>query len=735
MAYVSGIKDKQIITKSFRMVSQGISNDEVIQKLDWDKYFNVFSSSIGDNRYINPLNQFSPATDPRYGRFLTDRQGGMGSMYKEVFEDNVTLLTLTPGVPQFSGMLNFITNMFDPTAAIMANKGRAPSAAFYIGQAAGAIAFWPFQLLSVSMQFLNFLANNPKNKFYTIKPTTGAYIMAANGVLNDLMNRLGYIDPVLPTNKQEQTDPLYGLKPEPQSSASLTDLQALFPNCINTDGTIDLMRLVMRGTRKHRFMIKRLAEIDNDRSINSADEKLATLSKLAEQVSFDQSIEHGQPSQDYVVQEMETVGAYRDQEGNFVEGDSAYLNKSAYSAADNRSTGQIVTAGTTGTNPADSSTQTQTSSGDSPSSNTMQTANGYGTGGSVPDASNYVQPPEPITPMGASTGGTGTGGDSYYYVDNPNDQSWLGNISDLVETALAGGLDAFTFRVEPGGSVSDTFSNNATASPLAQKFNGMVQQANNFKFDIQGGQTGIGAIDTLVNGVKDVASGFMSGSVIGNIPLALMNNSYVKIPDHWESSSVNLHKESFEIHSRCTYAHPYEQITKIWMLIAMVLPMVAGFSTGGSSYSSPFLVKVFSKSKCIIRTGMVESATFTLGEGPAGWTKDRKPLNLKITLNFVDLDPFVTVPLNRGFQILDLTNPAAVTKAILNDDGAYSDYLNRLTGMDYLDTVLKYSVINRNLTKIWTDTKMSFRAENIAAKLSDSIISDAAQLFYNKISR
>jgi len=717
-------RDRDIITKSFRMLTRGIAPSELLEKLDWDRYFNVFSSATGDNRYINPVTQFSPSTDPRYGRFMVTREGGMGSLYKEMYEDNVTLLTLTAGVPQFAGLLSFITNMFSPTAAIIANKGRAPSLAFYMGQAAGSIAFWPMQAVSVGVQFLAFLMDSPKNNFYTVKPAMGAYIMAATGVLNDLTVKLGYTDPVLPKRAQEQSDPLYGLKPDYDNSNAVAGLSVLMPDSINADGTIDLMRLVMKGTRKHRVLLKKLAQLDNEQ-LNTPDEKLERARQLMEEVSFGTDVMSGAPSQEYIEQEMGTVGRVRgENEGNYTEQDSAYINEAAYNSITNASAG-VTSIGE------------NASAGGAESAAAMQ---GMGTAG------NYGATP-PLNPNERS-GRPGTAtpdpsarvsvadGQQSYYDDRPNDRSWAGDITDLLNTAFYGGMDAITFRVEGGGgAVTDSFSSQHGPSPMAEKFNAVVSQVNDFKFDVAGGATGIGIIDGVVNMIKEAGIGALSGTVIGNIPLAMANNSYVKIPDHWTGSSSNLHTESYEMNFQCNYAHPYEQIMKIWIPFSLILPLVAPFTAGGSSYTSPFMVKAFCQGRSIIRTGMVTGARFIFGEGEKGYTKDRKPLNLKIILDIADLEPLVSVPIDRSMSLLDLTNPAAVAQRIFTDDSAYNNYLMRLTGVSYLDTVMRYSRINRQLTGLVLDMKTSMRADNFASKLSDSIVGDLGRIFTKPIAR
>ena len=716
-------RDRDIITKSFRLLTRGVEPSELLETLDWDRYFNVFSSATGDNRYINPIPQSSPATDPRYGRFMETREGGMGSMYKTVYENNVTLLTLTPGVPQFAGLLSFITNMFSPTAAIIANKGRAPGLAFYIGQAAGSIAFIEMQLISISIQFLAFMMDSPRNQFWTIKPAMGAYAGASTGVLNDLLVKLKYIDPVLPTRAQEQNDPLHGLKPNYDNSKAVSDLSMLIPDAVNADGTIDLIRMIMKGTRKHRVMLAKLAELDNE-TLTTPKEKLTRAKQMMETVEFDDRVWSGNPTQEFIEKEMNSVSKVRGEtEGNYVEQDSAYLNKAAYENIFN------AEAGTSDLGIS----QRAAREGGGTEMPGMDTVSSYGTG---------VPPTNPNERSGRATPATPgakesvAGGEQLFYDDNPNDRTWAGDIKDLIQTALAGGLDALTFRVDgSAGPTTDSFSNSHGPSPMAEKFNQTVKMANDFKFDVAGGATGIGIIDAVVNTIKEGAIGALSGTVIGNIPLALVNNSYVKIADHWDGSTTNLHKENYSIFSNCNYAHPYEQIMKIWVMFALFLPLVAPFTTGGGTHTSPFMVKAFCKSRSVIRTGMIESLTFTFGSGPAGWTVDRKPLNLKIDFTVVDLETVMSVPIDRSMSLLDLTNPANIAQRLFTDDSAYNNFLARATGMDYLDTVLRYAKINRNLTGILMDMQQSVSAENMAAKVSDSIIGDLGRIFARPLQR
>lgn len=722
MAATVSTRDRDIITKSFRLLTRGIMPNEVLDRMDWDKYFNVFSSATGDNRYINPVAQSSPYTDPRYGRFMQTREGGMGAFYKNHTEDNATLLTIVPSVPQFAGMLQFIANMFSPSAAIIANKGRAPGLAFYMGQAITSIAFIPMQLISVAIQTLNWFFDNPVNSFWSCKPAVGAFTMASTGVLNDLMVRLGYIDPLLPKRAQQQEEPLHGLKPDYDNSKAIADLRLLIPDAVTPEGTIDLMRLVMKGTRKHRVMLRELAKLDNE-TITTVEEKITRSRQILEEVEFDAATWDGEPSQAYIEKEMNTVGRYRDGEANYVEQDSAWYKRPAYDSPNNPEYGVVGVGSVSGSD----NRSLDTIMGELA---TASTEGSFGTG-NPNEASGRPRP------ASSSTANPGVAnGEQVFYEDNPDDRSWAGDIFDLARTAAYGGMDGITWRVDgAAGPTTDSLSNSHAQSPMASKFNSVVKAANDFRFDIAGGATGIDIVDGVVNMIKESAIGALSGTVIGNIPLALVNNSYIKIADHWDGSTASLHKENYSIYFNCNYAHPYEQIMKIWVPFALFLPLVAPFSSGAASYTSPFMCKAFCQGRSIIRTGMVDQATLTWGAGPRGWTRDRKPLNLRIDFSIVDLDPIISVPIDRSISLLEVPNLSGLAGKLFTDDTAYNNFLGRITGTNFLDTFLKYSRLNRGLTGMALDVQTSIRADNIASKVSDSIAGSFATLFTRPMAR
>jgi hypothetical protein len=159
------------------------------------------------------------------------------------------------------------------------------------------------------------------------------------------------------------------------------------------------------------------------------------------------------------------------------------------------------------------------------------------------------------------------------------------------------------------------------------------------------------------------------------------------------------------------------------------MPFFVPFSTGGATYTSPFLIKAFSRGKTIIRTGIVQNASLEFGAGPLGWTTDMKPRTLRVNLTLTDLDKVMSVPISRVTNPLDLLNIAGQSSRYLGDVGKYNDWTNRVAGVDYLDTVLRYNDLNRRMTRFKNDAKNMFKPATIAGVVNDSIVGDVARIF------
>lgn len=717
-------KDDNLITRSFRLMSDGISNpEEALIRSDYDLYTSYFSTAIGDNKYVNPLPGFGLNTDPYPKPLMQNSMGNMGRYYKRIFHDNAQMVTLTAGVPEFTGMLQFLLNMFDYSSATMVNKGRAPGWAFYISQAASSIAFFPAQIVATSFNFFEFLAGTPKNKWYYHKPAMGMYFTAAQGIFNDLMVAAGYTLTVLPKQgdvlgvsaSQNAENGHKGYSTRSQAAQSnFSYLNSMFPDAINEDGTIDIMKVTLRGVRKYRYFMKKVKDLDKETGIRSVEEKDKAIENILNNLIKDGNFVNGKVggvenkgTQDYLMAELKTVGAQRgEDEISFPELSSAYTNPEVYAKVQ----------------PDNPAFSTNTGLGADPMNDIRKKLGEY-------DNESFGLSNNGADQTSTTPDLTGNVPESFGDGAELSEEGWLTEVGQLLMDQFYGGMDGVTFRTEGTGSVSDSFSNQTTQSAIASTFNNTVQAVSDFKFNIGGGVTGVDIIDTFMGGIKDAVAGVAAGSVIGNVPLALLGNSRVDIPEHWSDSTTNLHTESFNFYFEAPYGHPYSIATNVFLPLSLILPYVVPFSTGGSTYGSPFIVRAFQRGKSIIRLGIVRNASITFGEGPLGWTTDMKPRNCRVSLEVADLEQVMAAPISRLTNPLDMLNMAKQSSRYLGDLGKYNDWVNRTAGVDYLDTVLRYNDLNRRLTRFSTDAKNLFKPATISSVVGDSLIGDIARIF------
>lgn len=715
-------RDVNLVTRSFRLLSDGVSRpDKDFNDSDYDLHTSYFSTAMGDNRYLNPLPGYGFNTDPHPKPIMANQLGNMGRWYKRIHHDNAEVVTLTACVPEFSGILNFLTNMFDYSASIAVTKGRAPGWFYYIGQAAGAIAFWPAQLVGTAWNFFEFLTGQPKNQWYYAKPVMGQFMTAAQGIFNDLMVAAGYTLTVLPRHSNDNFDQRPGgavkgyLSRTQAAKENISYLSGMFPDSMNKDGTIDLTKLALRGVRKYRYFLQQVRDIDKMPLIATPEDKDLEIQRRINTLIKDGNFMSGnvgpaakKGTYEMLMQEIGSVGLDRgEEEISYPEVASAYTNKEAY--ANVKQSGAEYANQQAGVSVSD----------------IRQKVAEFSATDSV--SGSYSSNPEP---SGSSRPPMMTGDNPISEPSQISEDNWLGQVGALLKDQLYGGLDGITFRVEGGnGPASDSFSNSSQQSQIASTFNSTVQAVSDFKFNTGGGVTGIGFVDEIMNTIKEAVAGVAAGSVIGNLPLALLGNSRVIVPEHWQDSTANLHSETINLFFEAPYAHPYSIATNVFMPVAMILPFIVPFSTGGATYGSPFMVKMFQRGKTIIRTGMVRNASITWGEGPLGWTVDRKPRNCRITIDVVDFEPILAVPISRVTNILDLANVAKQSSRYLGDLGKYNDWINRVSGVDFLDTVMRYDDLNRRLTRLRTDANYIMSPSNIANVVSDSIVGDVARIF------
>jgi hypothetical protein len=256
-------------------------------------------------------------------------------------------------------------------------------------------------------------------------------------------------------------------------------------------------------------------------------------------------------------------------------------------------------------------------------------------------------------------------------------QSYLDKMGAFFEAERKQGSDFVTFRVNAQGSASESFSNSAKASGLAEKINTQSAGSRDTMYNVANGNVGeLGGVGTvlsgLVNAGKDLIKGVAEQMSISGVAV-LAGTAFVDIPDVWDSSTADVGRSTFTIPLRAPYGHNYSRLQNLIIPMSALLALCLPLSTGKQSYTAPFLLELFNQGRAQVRLGMVESLTFTRGVGETGWLKKGRFMGVDCNLTIIDLSKVLHMPINPGFS---LTQAAAFAAAKGVGEG-----LNGLAGL------------------------------------------------------
>lgn len=294
--------------------------------------------------------------------------------------------------------------------------------------------------------------------------------------------------------------------------------------------------------------------------------------------------------------------------------------------------------------------------------------------------------------------------------------SWLSdkgdNLSDNIRASIQDANAFATFKVDYGGTVEESFTNSATESEISSKVNGISSAARSARFDFSDGNTGIAPLDAATGAVKDVIAGAVDSVAMSGL-IALAGSAFVDIPKRYDGSSVSMPRSSYTIELRSPYGNAMARFQNLYVPLAMLLAAALPISTGKRSYTSPFLLQMFSRGRNKISLGLIDSLSITRGTGNVGWTADGKPLGIDVSFSVLDLSNVMHMPIAPFYNYL---NPL---DGVIDDDNAWSDYMATLSSMSVADSYYPTRKFILNLTRKWTQFKSGFSSANVANQIVD----------------
>ena len=241
-------------------------------------------------------------------------------------------------------------------------------------------------------------------------------------------------------------------------------------------------------------------------------------------------------------------------------------------------------------------------------------------------------------------------------------------------------------------SISESFGNDTTESSLASQINGFSDTAREIRYLF--GSKGNAAAELVNSGAnvtssiaESMSNSLLSSNIAGGIVNSisnkgvntLLNGGKIIFPEMWSNSSydksytIDIKLRSPDHDNLSIFLNVLKPYCKI---LALVMPrqLVTDNNGDPNGYSSPFLVKAYSKGMFNIDMGMITSLSVTKG-AECCWNDDGLPTQIDISIEIKDMYKHLAM------STLDITSPISSAKNIVNNT-AYMDFLANMAGLN-----------------------------------------------------
>ncbi|MCX6897040.1 MAG: hypothetical protein NTZ16_16450 [Verrucomicrobia bacterium] len=311
------------------------------------------------------------------------------------------------------------------------------------------------------------------------------------------------------------------------------------------------------------------------------------------------------------------------------------------------------------------------------------------------------------------------------------------------------------FKVNYTGAITDNFTSGVTESEISSKINSMSSSARSTRFSLADGAIGDGVVGKILGTVGMAATELLSGigESLDLSGLAVLGgNAFTDIPKHWDSSEAQIGSTSYTVVLNSPYGNPLSRLLNIHLPLACLLAAALPLSTGGHSYTSPFLIEYYDKGRAQSRLGLMTSLSVSRGEGNTGWTKDGHALQLTCTFTIQELSSVIHIPISSGISIGEAAANAATAAAAgvidaaggdsvvanaltvvagaltgaFSDDSLYTDYMAVLGSLGLADQIYPMRKLKLALTKQRTDFQTATSWSRLAAVMVNTTVGQIA---------
>jgi len=238
------------------------------------------------------------------------------------------------------------------------------------------------------------------------------------------------------------------------------------------------------------------------------------------------------------------------------------------------------------------------------------------------------------------------------------------------------------FKIEKSTDSSESFSNSVGASSISESVNGKVSSMKDTMY------TAGGFNMTGMKTIKDALSGFFTGVTsqfgLAGIAEAVKGNGFLDFPEVWKNSSFSK-SYNFTMQLRSIYGDRVSILYNIYIPLLMIFAGALPRAVGKQSYTSPFLVRAYSKGLMAIPMGIIDSLSVKRGSAEFGWSQEQYPTSVDVSFTIKDL----SAALYMGISGTDAWSD------VLGQNSSFQEYLLNLAGVSIRDRTLFSERIKR----------------------------------------
>lgn len=288
------------------------------------------------------------------------------------------------------------------------------------------------------------------------------------------------------------------------------------------------------------------------------------------------------------------------------------------------------------------------------------------------------------------------------------------NLVKAFDLSARGATSAAIFAVNPTGGGSDSISNSTSSISTGDTIKGLTRAAQDARFSVGGGKTGIDSIDWILDKLIQVGAGVLESYSFGlsNFAYGIINGGYVEIPDKWDDSSFSGNSVTYTMDLVSPYGNELSRLQHLYIPLAMILAGACPRGIGKAAYLSPYLCSCFSKSVQNISLGIISDVTVTYGITNQAFVNGVKTNSLKVTFTVKDLSNNVSARVNTS-SLFGSYGP------VIEEDTPMAKWVNRLAGVDYEDLSfflprlnVGLNIFGRNFGNVYSATRIGHSLGN-----------------------